>query len=80
MISALYQLSDHFLQPLPRKLVAYQSNNNNNNNNNDDDDDDDEGLHLSRKQQPAPQLQSAKRMPPQELWLQRPAPHQQSHP
>ena len=26
------------------------------------------------------QLQSAKRMPPQELWLQRPAPHQQSLP
>ena len=26
------------------------------------------------------QLHSAKRMPPQELWLQRPAPHQQSLP
>ena len=36
------------------------------------------GLHISRKWQPAPQ--SAKRMPPRELWLQRPAPHQQSHP
>ena len=47
-IIALYQLNDHSLQPLPRKLVAFQSNNNNNNK------DDDEGLHLSRKQQPAP--------------------------
>ena len=73
-IIALYQLNDHSLQPLPRKLVAFQSNNNNNNK------DDDEGLHLSRKQQTCSQLHSAKRMPPQELRLQRPAPHQQSLP
>ena len=32
------------------------------------------GLHLSRKQQPAP-----KKTPLQELWLQRPTPYQQSH-